>query len=152
MTMTPGAALVQEDVDPYTYRRRIERDGMRALVLVDPTTQAWAVVGHQVAGWHCLATGTAGAGWSPETVADDIARHYGDGFARIPRDYYRLTHPDALNVHQLRSLVPGEIAAYCGVPAATPYVYKRGRYYQHCVDCTRIYRAEHYGRCPIEEH
>jgi hypothetical protein len=153
MTMKPGAALVHEDLGPYTYRHRIEREanGMRALVLVDPAVQRWAVIGHQVAGWRCLATGAAGKGWSAEAVAEDIARRYGDGFDHIARGYYRLTRPGSEIIHQLRSLAPGESAAYCGVPAANPYVYKRGGYFQHCVKCTDTYRAEHYGRCPVEE-
>jgi hypothetical protein len=152
MTMKPGAALVHEDLGPYTYRHRIEREanGMRALVLVDPAAQRWAVIGHQVAGWRCLATGAAGKGWSAEAVAEDIARRYGTGFDCIPRQRFGLLTESGTIIH-LRRDTPANIGAYCGESITRPYVYKRGGYFQHCVKCTDTYRAEHYGRCPVEE-
>lgn len=156
MTMTPGALITGADTDPYPVRRRIETEEATAttyvLVTVD-TPRRWALVQHHVSGWTCLATELVEGDprvTSPEKLAEVIAGHYGDGFDHIPRDYFRLSHPDSLNIHHLRSLVPGEIAAYCGVPAACPYVYKRGLYFQHCHKCIVTYRAEHYGRCPVE--
>jgi hypothetical protein len=151
MPMTPGAALVQEDVDPYTHRHRIDREGMRTLVLVNPDTRQWAVVAHQVAWWNCLATGTAGAGWSPETIAEDVERHYGTGIDYIPKERYGLLTESGIIIHHRRD-TPANIGAYCGESITHPYVYERGRYFQHCMECTCVYRAEHYGRCPIEAH
>lgn len=89
---------------------------------------------------------------SPETLAEVITEHYGDGFDRLPLADYGLLTENGAFIH-IRRDTPARIGAYCGESITRPYVpgaAPRSRYMQHCTDCTRVYRSEHYGRCPVE--
>lgn len=164
MPMKPGSLIEPSDLDPYyMVRRRIEREdgNARTVVLVGPppTTGAaytWALVQYHVAGWACLATGTHD-GSSPTITADEIARRYGDGFDHLSREagHYGMTGPESGIIHNRR--VAGKPLAYCGMSAVNTYVPAehrdgtgRHRFVQHCTNCKDTYRAENYGRCPIE--
>lgn len=151
MTMTPGYLINADDIDPYPYRRSIDRDGASTMVLVTAETPyRWALVQRHVSGWTCLAVGSLAD--SPaidqSDVVDVVTDHYGDGFDRIPREQYGMTGPNASVIHLRRT--PGESYTYCPVTAPAPYVHVKGRHMQHCIACTGAYRAEHYGRCPSE--
>lgn len=160
MTMTPGALITGADTDPYPVRRRIEREEATVTTYVLVTVEEprrWALVQHHVSGWTCLATELVEGDprvTSPEKLAEVIAGHYGDGFDHLPVADYGLIGETASVVH-IRRDTPARIGAYCGESLTRPYVpgaAPRSRYMQHCMTCTVTYIAEHYGRCPIEEH
>lgn len=158
MTMTPGSPVGADDIEPYTRRRPIERTDNTATtyaLLTESAPHRWAIIQRHVSGWTCIATGEFKPPIAPKTwgsVFAPLIDGYGDGFDRIPREHYAVSHPESGMIHHRRSMVPGEIAAYCGVLTTAPYVHirKPGRYEQHCTGCTTTYRAEHFGRCPTE--
>lgn len=165
MTMTAGALLTAEDVEPYPDRRTIERGpqgGPRTMLLIappgTPAAGRWALVQHHVSGWTCLATGThtptfpATSQAATDRLAEIITGHYGDGIDRLSPDDYGLIGATASVIH-IRRVTPARIGAYCGESLTRPYVPGAApprRYMQHCTTCTTTYRAENYGRCPVE--
>jgi hypothetical protein len=151
--MQPGELINGDDVAPYPIRHFLDREegypNTRLLITPD-TPYAWAIVARQVSGWRCLATGEMPDAPNTNTVAATLTVYFGTGHDYLPRDQFALTGPDNLDIHLLRTV--GEPATYCDTNAPNPYVYERGRYFQHCTTCTTNYRAEHFGRHPFEEH
>ena len=155
MTLIPGAYVTAEDAEPYPYRHTLRSDGPgRVILLVAPPTDdnaahTYAIVSRVVTGWRCLAVGGAVAE-SFAAVSEAIGQHYGTGHDYLPREQFALTEPDKLDIHVQRTV--GEPATYCNTNAPNPYVYKRGKYFQHCIPCGTNYQAENFGRHPFEEH
>lgn len=158
MPMTPGAGITGADVDPYPHRRKIERDGdaLTYVLVTDTEPRQWAIVQRHVSGWVCLATGKFTPTFPEDSLTatfDMVTRNYGDGSALIPLDDYGLIGDTATIIH-IRRDTPARIGAYCGISITRPYdpnaphTYKS--YMQHCTGCTTTYRAENFGRCPIE--
>jgi hypothetical protein len=157
MPMTPGELITAADVEPYPYRRTIEREdgSARTLILIAPRpadeseSAKWAIVQHHVVGWRCTATGGFVAG-TPEEMTGVLEREYGDGVDRLPRDQFGVTRHEGEMIHTRR---PGGVDTYCGTRAPNPYVHIRrpGRCEQHCLKCRTHYSAEHYGRLAMME-
>lgn len=153
MTLKPGQYVTAKDVTFYPNRHTVERDGGPTKVLVTGAASwEWAITQRPVGGgWLCIATGTLDG--PPEMTHEDVAqlvsKEYGDGFAYLPRDRFRLNEPEGEMIHILRV---GGNDTYCGSTAANQYEDAPGKYQQHHTECTDAYRAEHYGRCPLMEH
>lgn len=157
MTMEPGHTVTSADIEPYPFRTRIARDTETAqtvLLVANPVPMAWhwVLTQYHVNGWTCLAGGTVGReATTNEEVAAIVAEEYGNGFDHLPRERYGLLTENGAFVH-IRRITPANIGAYCGDSITRPYdpAATRGRYMQHCTQCTTTYRAENYGRCPVE--
>lgn len=151
MAMKPGELIIGEDVLPYPHRRTIPSNAISVYALVTPDKpHTWAIVAYQVAGWRCLAVGEMPEAQDADAVVAELTEQFGIGHDYLPRAQFALMGPDKLDIHLLRTV--GEPATFCGTNAPNPYEHVRGRYYQHCIECTTTYRAEHFGRHPFEEH
>lgn len=149
MALKPGQYVEQRDIEDYPTRVKVVRESAPTVVLVgDGAPWAWAVVQRHVSGWSCLAVGTMPDAANESETADKIITEYGDGFARLPRERFKLDRPDGELIHLVRE---GGNDTYCGSTAANPYAYRVGGYQQHHIACTDAFRAENYGRCPLME-
>lgn len=152
MAMKPGQYVEQMDIIDYPTRVKVDRESASTMVLVgDNAPWEWAVIQRVVGGWSCLAVGTMDGAANESETADKIIEEYGDGFAHLSRDQFKMERPDGELIHLLRP--GGGNDTYCGSTAANPYTYTRsaGRYQQHHIACTDAFRAENYGRCPLME-
>jgi hypothetical protein len=149
MAMKPGQYVEQRDIEPYPNHYTITREDAPTKVLVTDGDgpREWALVQRHVGGWDCIATGTLDDEATAQDVAKIIKERHGDGFAHLPRDRFVLDRPEGEMIHILRE---GGNDTYCGSTAANPYVHAPGKNQQHHGACTDAYRAEHYGRCPVE--
>lgn len=116
-------------------------------------TWEYAILLRAVGGWEVIASGTDIETGTPKThgqVAAMIAEQYGDGFHYIMPEQYGVIGATATTVH-IRRDTAARIGAYCGMSLTNPYVPGAVKgYVQHCVSCIDTYRAEHWGRCPVE--
>lgn len=118
-------------------------------------TWEYAILLRAVGGWKVVASGADIETGTPKThgqVASMIREQYGDGFHYMARDRYGVIGERASIIH-IRRDTPANIGAYCGMSLTHPYVPgSSGGYEQHCIECTDTYRAEHWGRTPVEDH
>lgn len=115
-------------------------------------TWEYAVLLRAVGGWGVIASGTDIETRVPQThgqVGAMIAEQYGDGFHYLPLDRYGVIGKGSTVVH-IRRDTPARVGAYCGMSLTVPYAPGVGRAAWHCATCTDVYRAENWGRCPVE--
>jgi len=148
MGLIPGQSITAHDIKAYSNRYDIGRESVPTKVIVTGCAPwKWMVAQLHTPGWECIAVGTMPEATSAKSVAKTIEVLYGDGFARLPRERFVTKREGGKTICISRTDGSG---TYCGGSAAVPYVHVRGRYQQHHIACMDAYRAEHYGRCPVE--
>lgn len=115
-------------------------------------TWEYAVILRAVGGWKVIASGTDIETGTPKThgqVVAMIREQYGDGFHYIPLDEYCVARSNGDACIRREN----GVTAYCDALVKRPAVFdtsKRNHVTNHCVRCTDTYRAEHWGRCPVQ--
>lgn len=144
--------------DHYVPLHRDQADvGKRLHVLRRNGGWDWAVILRAVSGWRVIAAGTFGPG--RDMNADQVSEELralcmgpgGDGYDRLPPGRY--TQLGERGDAHIRRADNAGLTTYCDRPGGPDAVFDtkvKGHATQHCIACDRAYRAEHYGRTPVE--
>ncbi|MFJ4902929.1 hypothetical protein [Streptomyces sp. NPDC088727] len=116
----------------------------------------YAILLRAMSGWEVISHGTDVITNTPMThtdVAEMIteiwAGEYGDGYDHLTPDRYTQINGRG-DAHITR-----DDATYCGKPKGQPAVFDtkiKNHAQQHCINCNMEYRADNWGRCPVEAH
>lgn len=116
-------------------------------------TWEYAILLRAVGGWQVIASGTDIVTNTPKShgqVVAMIREQYGDGFHYILPERYVIAGGGERTACILRE---DSATSYCGAQVKSPAVFDTsapGHVTQHHIACTDTYRAEHWGRTPVE--